>query len=120
MSNRLNGLNGKINSSLKKYMNDSINESMRKKMEYFTRAKFTSLLKNITYKNDQQMTSSNQDILTESTNVEQNNNKNTTIIDSNYSNYSNYLNSFFYHFYSKIKTNFFVFLLLIYNGDHNK
>ena len=41
MSNRFNG---KIHSSIKKYMNDCTNESMRQKMKYFNRTKYANLL----------------------------------------------------------------------------
>ena len=110
MSNRLNG---KINSSLKKYMNDSINESMRKKMEYYNGVKYTNILKNITYTDTNKINIQKE----ETTEIEKN--SELTVCD-NYTNYNKYLYSFVSHFYSKIKTNFFVFLLLIYNGDHNK
>ena len=107
MSNRFNG---KIHSSIKKYMNDCTNESMRQKMKYFNRTKYANLLSNIKYTNENN--DANSDILNQPTNPEK-----TNIIQVA----NNYTYSIVSHFYSKIKTNFFVFLLLIYNnGIRNK
>jgi hypothetical protein len=106
--------NWKINPSMQKYITDSTNESMRKKIEYFNNLKFANLLKKNTYKDENQAnstTDSNSDILCETTDIDKNN---------KVAIYNNYLYSFVYKFYSKIKTNFFVFLLLIYNGNNNK
>ena len=123
MSNRFNG---KIHSSIKKYMNDCTNESMRQKIEYYNGLRFENLLKNTPLLPNKESKESKEskenkevisviEILTESLNLEQNANKNKTIIPTNY------FHSFIYSFYSKMQTNFFVFLLLIYNnGIRNK